>query len=1536
MQGAAVVALEAAGPQLDALQQALQLLQAEQKPRVLLATGGAQPPEMTDAARHDPEHAGFWGMARSARMEQPDLQVTCLDLDGCDWATRKNPPLGHWPAVENDLAQRGDQVLAARLARSAQSAKRPMRLHMPRRGSLTNLRVLPQTKRPQMKPGEVEVRVEAIGLNFRDVLNVMGMYPGDPGDPGLDCSGTVVNVEDAGNKGGLRCGDDAFGIVWGCLKTYAATPWQLLVPRPGNCSAASAAALPTVYTTVDVAFAELAKLKKGEKVLIHAATGGVGLVAVQYAQRLGAEVYTTAGREEKRQHLRDLGVKFITSSRNGEEFEKEMKEFLKGSDGIHVVLNSLSHDNFIGRSLSLLAKGGRFVEIGKRDVWSVDEVAKFRSDVKYYPLAIDGVCENEPDRYQGLLKRLEKDLQGSWKPLAATEFEGLAKGVEALQFLQRAQQIGKVVLTLPRRMALESSSVVLSGGMGALGLVTAQALAEEGAKSLLLISRSGKPGAEVQQQWSWLQKSALQVTAWACDVSEAKSLPELKKKLQSETPCGGKRKSPVRGVLHLAGVLDDGMLPQLTRQHLERAYGAKVMGAKHLKEAVGQLPLEFFGLYSSTAALLGAAGQANYAAANTCLDALAHHWQLLGLKAQSVQWGPWLEVGMAAQNNSFSRLKINGISNERLGMSVLATALSGAPLLGSCLGCAPVQWGGFLKQFPRGAPKYFKDFQGTTRAVAQTQQAVALSPEAVSGWISSVAADVIGSSVEVDEPLMAAGMDSLSSVEFRNRLTAEAGAGIKFPNTLMFDHPTLRAITDLVQSQLEDAPKVVAATPISRALPGGGVIAAKGMSCKFPGGPETLDSCWSRWLQRQDAIVEIPYTRFDLQECFDPDMEALGNVMYAKHGSFVEGAEFFDCGFFGMSAAEAKTIDPQQRLALEMSYAACHHAGKAKQALLGSDTGVFVGQCNNDWAKFSKERMANPYTGPGTHASISSNRISYSLGLKGQSCSVDTACSSSLVALHIACAEIGNGMEKALLVGVQLNLIAEPFVAFSKARMLSPDGRCKTFDAAANGYVRGEGCGSALLEPGTESPLALIAATASNQDGRSSTLTAPNGPAQQEVIRKALSLAKILGSQLNLVECHGTGTALGDPIETGALKATLAPGRTMPVMLATVKTNIGHLEGAAGVAGLVKAMLAIHHCKVPPNVHFQKLNPNIDLDDFPAEIPVTAQALQGSSLSSGLSSFGFGGTNAHVTCKSSEAPSVPEAGQKKRAVAFLFTGQGSQRTGMGQELYNSEESFRSALDTCAELLDPLLEKPLLDVLFKAEYRELLDQTQYSQPAIFSVEYALSEMWKDKGIEPCVVLGHSVGEYAAAVCTGALGLEDAVRLVAERGRLIAAHCELNVGGMTACFAPEEAVLKAIGALKEEERGLVSVGAVNGPKMTVVSGRQDLVKRVVEATGAGNKELNVSHAFHSPLMNPMLDAFRKEAASVKLAKPNVRFISTVTGKEEKEAFADPEYWVRHVSKGVRFADAVAVLETCKEPEAYLEVGPDPTLVKMGRWA
>ena len=424
-----------------------------------------------------------------------------------------------------------------------------------------------------------------------------------------------------------------------------------------------------------------------------------------------------------------------------------------------------------------------------------------------------------------------------------------------------------------------------------------------------------------------------------------------------------------------------------------------------------------------------------------------------------------------------------------------------------------------------------------------------------------MAAEVVGNEVDPDEPLMAAGMDSLSSVEFRNRLTAECSFA-KFPNTLMFDHPTLRAITNLVTSQLRPE-EAVQDAPVQSAAPSANLpLATLGLYCRFPSG-DGLQASWEKWLRKTDCITEIPYLRWEHSESFNPDPEAQGNFTYAKHGGFIEGAECFDTQFFGMSAAEAKTIDPQQRQMLEVSYAACHHAGKSKAKLLEGDVGVFVGQCNNDWAKFAISRQANPYTGPGTHASITSNRVSYALGIRGPSASIDTACSSSLVALDIGTEKLRIGVLKAAIcAGGQLNLIAEPFVAFGKAKMLAPDGRCKTFDASADGYTRGEGCGATYLEAltnGAEDPgiLPAVASTSTNQDGRSSTLTAPNGPAQQDVIKRALAQAKVPGAQLNYVECHGTGTPLGDPIEVGALKAVLGPGRASPVLLGTVKTNIG-------------------------------------------------------------------------------------------------------------------------------------------------------------------------------------------------------------------------------------------------------------------------------------------------------------------------------------------------------------------------------------------
>jgi len=631
------VIYRANGSQIDSLEVALNLVQAaitkaEDPPCILLTTPGCQLSDVGE--QQTPEHAGIWGFARSVRLEYPELRVCCIDCYGNMESAAGT--LATALSSEDELCLQRNSTLSARLVRSSATPTRPLHLHMARRGSLMNLKALPQVERKQPGPQEVEVRVKAVGLNFRDVLNVMGLYPGDPGPPGLYCSGVVVKLGESAREFDLRCGSSAFGIVWGCFCTYATTSGFRVVPQPKTWSAAAAAALPTVYTTVDVAFAELAKLKKGERVLIHAATGGVVLVAVQYAHRLGAEVYATAGREEKREHLRSLGVKFITISRSGEQFEEDMKKFL-GTKGVDVVLNSLSHDDFIGRSLRLLKKGGRFVEIGKRDVWTHDQVKQERSDIDYHLLAIDAICENEPQRYHNLLSRLAKELSsGSWEPLPMHTFEGLEQGVEALQFLQRAQHIGKVVLSVPFRMGLKADAAyVLSGGMGALGIMTAHAMAEEGAENLVLLSRSGKPAGEVLGSWEWLQASGLQVVSRKCDVGSLPDVEEMMGHLKTAV------KSPVAGVLHLAGILDDAMIPQLTRSHFERVYSPKVFAANHLHKATASMPLDFFALYSSTAAMLGAAGQANYAAANSCLDALARHW---GRTAVSVQWGPWLSV----------------------------------------------------------------------------------------------------------------------------------------------------------------------------------------------------------------------------------------------------------------------------------------------------------------------------------------------------------------------------------------------------------------------------------------------------------------------------------------------------------------------------------------------------------------------------------------------------------------------------------------------------------------------------------------------------------------------------------------------------------------------------------------------------------------------------------------------------------------------------------------------------------------------------
>ncbi|CAK9055123.1 unnamed protein product [Durusdinium trenchii] len=721
----------------------------------------------------------------------------------------------------------------------------------------------------------------------------------------------------------------------------------------------------------------------------------------------------------------------------------------------------------------------------------------------------------------------------------------------------------------------------------------------------------------------------------------------------------------MRGLIHLAAVLDDATLPKLTRRHLEKAYGAKVFGARHLRLCLSKAqPLDFSMLFSSTSALLGSPGQGNYSAANMALDAHARYWKALGETVVAVQWGPWREVGMAANKGTVQRLKSQGLGSigNTVGMAALAGALgSASPVVAAC----PVHWGQYLKQFGKAVPPFYSRFRreaasaspaGPTggRALALGARAApAVSADQVQSMVLAVAGEVTGSVVAAQEPLMEAGMDSLSAVEFRNRLSNEL-PGVKLPNTLIFDYPTVSAISNFAASQVgatSGSAAAFAAVQGGFAGPSAGQAASiSGMAATLPGRRD--EGFWEDLLEKKDSVVEIPFTRWDLEMYYSPDPDAPGKT-YAKHGGFIEGAELFDPSCFGLSAAEASSIDPQQRLLLEAAHTAFTAAGRDKDQLMGAEVGVFVGQCQYDWfVMVSVGDKFNPYTGTGISASISANRTSYIFGIKGPSVTCDTACSSSLVAADAALSSLRRGTaEAALAAGTNLILGTGPYISFSKAKMLSEDGRCFTFDASANGYARGEGVGAALLsldDAGAVAVRASLAGAAANQDGRSASLTAPNGPSQQAVIRRALLEASTDSKDVGLIECHGTGTALGDPIEVDALKGVLGENRTDPLVLGAAKTNIAHLEGSAGIAGFLKSVHMLEKRQAPPNLHFQSLNPHIDMEDFPAVIPTELQELPSGTLASGLSSFGFGGTNAHLTFVAAPKPAAPP----ETAIAF--------------------------------------------------------------------------------------------------------------------------------------------------------------------------------------------------------------------------------------------------------------------------------------------
>ena len=1210
--------------------------------------------------------AAVWGLVRSAQTEHPG-RIVLVDSD----APLSDTTVARLLAVgEPQLVVRGETIHTARVLGSravdgvlVPPADGPWRLGLSTAGTFENLQLepVPNADAP-LEPGHVRVAMRAIATNFRDVMITLGMFTHDALIGG-EGAGVVVEVGPGVTE--FAVGDDVYGFFPDGSGTLVPGDIRLLLPKPSDWSYAEAAAISAVFTTAYFAFVHLADVKPGQRVLVHAGAGGVGMAAVQLARHLGLEVFATASRG-KWDTLRAMGFDddHIGDSRTLE-FEDKFRAIV-GERGMDVVLDSLAGE-FVDASLRLVAAGGVFLEMGKTDIRDPGKIAEEYPGVRYRAFDLFEPGRNRMHQY--MLDLAELFDAGVLRPLPVTAFD-VRRAPAALRYLSQARHTGKVVLSMPDAWAL--GTVVITGGTGMAGSALARHLvANHDARHLLLISRRGPDSAGAAELAAELSAAGAEVSLVACDAADRAALA----KVIADIPV----QHPLSAVIHAAGVLDDAVVTSLTPERVDAVLRAKVDAAWNLHELTQDSNVSAFVMFSSMAGLVGSSGQANYAAANSFLDALAAHRRAHGLPAMSLGWGLWdqaSEMTGGLDDAGRARLARTGVkalsSVDALQLFDTAMVVDEPFLLPAHIDTAALRANAavvppmFVDLINAPARRRVDDSLAASKSKSALAQRIHGLPEAeqdavlldlVRSHIATVLGNTTPEAIDPDKAFQELGFDSLTAVEMRNRL--KAATGLALSPTLIFDYPTPSRLASYFRTELAGVPQEVKNVPAVR-VTGDDQIAIVGMACRYPGGVNSPEDLWDMVIEGRDVVTEFPSDRgWDLANLYNADPDVPGSC-YTRVGGFVDGVGDFDPAFFGIGPSEALAMDPQQRMFLELTWEALERTGIDPTTLRGSATGVFAGVYAQGYG-MGAAQAAEGFRLTGQSSSVASGRVSYVLGLEGPAVSVDTACSSSLVALHMAAQSLRSGeCDLALAGGVTVNSTPDIFVEFSRMRGLSTDGRCKAFAGAADGTGFSEGGGMLVVERLSDARrlghpvLAVVSGSAINQDGASNGLTAPNGPSQQRVVRSALASAGLTGADVEVVEGHGTGTTLGDPIEAQAILATYGQDRQTPLWLGSIKSNMGHTQAAAGVAGVIKMILAMRHEVLPTTLHVDTPSPHVDWSMGSVQLltepqPWKGETANGRARRAGVSSFGISGTNAHVIIEA--APPVEPTGESPASAA---------------------------------------------------------------------------------------------------------------------------------------------------------------------------------------------------------------------------------------------------------------------------------------------